>query len=103
MIAGRRERALENSAHSPIALPTGDYAPWFAAFALTSVLGFLNSPACYAQASTTYSYDSSNRVIQAISSTGAGAHYQYDAARNTLSANVRRARFQSRGISPWLT
>jgi YD repeat-containing protein len=58
------------------------------AFALIIVLSLLSSQTCQAQASTTYSYDSSNRVIQAISSTGAGVQYQYDAAGNTLSVNA---------------
>jgi YD repeat-containing protein len=60
---------------------------WLAAFVLAGVLSLLASPVCHAQASTTYSYDSSNRVIQAISSTGAGVQYQYDPAGNTLAVN----------------
>jgi len=39
----------------------------------------------YAQATTIYFYDRSNRVVQAISTTGAGVQYQYDAAGNTTA------------------
>lgn len=55
---------------------------------LVMFLGLLKFGACYAQATTTYSHDNSNRVIQAISSTGAGVQYQYDAAGNTIAVNA---------------
>jgi YD repeat-containing protein len=43
------------------------------------------SPASYSQVSTVYSYNSSNRIIQAIDSTGSGVQYQYDAAGNIVA------------------
>ena len=65
----------------------GNHRSWLAAFSIHALM-FLVAPVCFAQAATTYSYDSSNRVIQAISSSGAGVQYQYDAAGNTLAVNT---------------
>jgi YD repeat-containing protein len=93
MIAFQRDRIagwegpVRNSARCLATFPIVDQGRRFAAFALTSLLSLLASPVCQAQVSTTYSYNSSNQVTQAISSTGTGVQYQYDAAGNTLSVN----------------
>jgi YD repeat-containing protein len=55
---------------------------------LAAFAGITYSDPCHAQATTVYSFDDSNRVIQAISSTGAGVQYQYDAAGNTTAVNA---------------
>src|SRR5580692_3591071 len=51
------------------------------------VAGALASTAVHAQATTTYSYGSSNQLLQAISSAGTGVAYQYDPAGNLLAVN----------------
>ena len=61
---------------------------WLSALTLTWVAGLAYSAACHAQATTVYSFNNSNRVVQAISSTGAGVQYQYDAAGNTVAVNA---------------
>lgn len=43
---------------------------------------FSYSTCAVAQVATTYSYDGSNRLIQALASNGSGVQYQYDAAGN---------------------
>src|ERR1700733_478057 len=94
MMAFQRDRiagcegVVRNSARCRTAFPIVDQWLRFAVFALTGVLSLLASPVCQAQVSTTYSYNSSNQVTQAISSTGAGVQYQYDDAGNMLSVNA---------------
>jgi YD repeat-containing protein len=74
--------------HYKTAGPSRAPKRFLAATALFAALTLFTTGACYAQASTAYSYDNSNRVIQAISSTGTGVQYQYDAAGNTIAVNA---------------
>lgn len=52
------------------------------------IVAALAGTAAHAQAVTTYSYNGSNRLIQAISSAGTGVQYQYDAAGNPTAVNA---------------
>ncbi len=57
---------------------------WCNASGLAACACFLGSSVCRAQVSTIYSYNNSNRVIQAIRSTGSGVLCQYNAVRNMV-------------------
>jgi YD repeat-containing protein len=74
-----------------------------AALALTALVETTCPAPCYAQATTVYSFDSSNRIIQAISSTGAGVQYQYDAAGNTVAVNAISPQALTQGTGDTVT
>ena len=84
MKAGPKDKSPDQQKHRDRAAPSRLIAP----FVLTAFAGITYSDACHAQATTVYSFDDSNRVIQVISSTGAGVQYQYDAAGNTTAVNA---------------
>lgn len=84
MRAGHKNENSYQQKHRDRAAPGRLIAP----LVLTAFAGITYSDACHAQATTVYSFDDSNRVIQAISSTGAGVQYQYDAAGNTTAVNA---------------
>jgi YD repeat-containing protein len=84
MRLGSKDKISHQQKHRDRAAPSRLIAP----FVLAAFAGITYSDACHAQATTVYSFDGSNQVIQAISSSGAGVQYQYDAAGNTTAVHA---------------
>jgi YD repeat-containing protein len=100
---GYREGIFAEKRRSSLTCRRSDLIRSTAVLALTSATSFLCLPACDAQVSTTYSYNSSNQVIQALSSAGVGVQYQYDAAGNTVAVTAISATALAQGTPDTVT
>lgn len=70
---------------------------WAWAFALSACL--VVSKPSFAQPETIYTYDSSNRLIQATATNGAAVRFQYDLAGNRISSSPVQPQQLTPGVS----